>query len=107
MGGANAQLVYQEQLTETVGALEYLKSEIADEVTGAALTRANAAFDEMIDILSNGEGNADTKSYGTNSVSAGTANARQALQLNRTFIQGEVIAYIADNYPNLTYDVTK
>ena len=107
LGGANAQLVYQEQLTETVGALEYLKSEIADEVTGAALTRANAAFDEMIDILSNGEGNADAKSYGANSVSAETANARQALQLNRTFIQAEVIAYIADNYPNLTYDITK
>ena len=107
LGGAGAQLVYQDQLTETVGALNYLKAQVAEEVTGSALTRSNAAFDEMIDILSNGEGNADTKNYGSNAVSADHINARTSLQLNKAFLQGEVIAFIADNYPNLTYDVAK
>ena len=107
LGGAGAQLVYQEQLTETVGAIEYLKSEIATELTGGALTRSNAAFDEIIDILSNGEANADVIAFGTDEVSASHTEARTALQLNKAFLQAEVTAYIAETFPGLTYDVAK
>ena len=108
LGGAGAQLVYQEQLTETVGALVYLKGEIGAELTGTALTRSNAAFDEMIDILSNGEGNADAISFGTAAApSADHTVARTALQLNKAFLQAEVTAYIAATFPGLTYDVAK
>ena len=109
LGGAGAQLVYQQQLTETVGAINYLKDKAAAEadITGTALTRSNAAFDEIIDILQNSETAADALTFGTNSVSANHTTARQILQLNKAFLQAEVTAYIAQNFPTLTYDVAK
>lgn len=107
LGSGSINVVVGDQLTETVGAINYLKSEIADELTGTTLTRANAAFDEIIDILNNGVVNADTVSFGTDTVSAAHTNAREALQLNKAFVKEEVSAYIVVNYPNLTYDIAK
>ena len=109
LGGAGAQLVYQTQLTETVAAINYLKGKAAAEadVTGTALTRSNAAFDEIIDILQNSETAADALTFGTNSVSANHTIARQILQLNKAFMQAEVTAFIAQTFPSLTYDVAK
>ena len=109
LGGAGAQLVYQTQLTETVAAINYLKDKAAAEsaITGTALTRSNAAFDEIIDILQNSETAADAISFGSNSVSANHTIARQILQLNKAFMQAEVTAFIAQQFPTLTYDVAK
>ena len=107
LGSGSINVVVGDQLTETVGAIEYLKSEIGAELTGGPKTRADAAFDEIIDILNNGTGNADALSFGTDTISAEHTNAREALQLNKAFIQAEVTAYIAQNFPNLTYDVAK
>jgi len=107
IGTVGADKVVNDQLTETVGAINYLKSEVSEELTGTALTRSNDAFDEIIDILSNGSGNADTIVWGTNAVDVAHANARVALQTNKTFIQAETVAHIADTYPNLTYDTAK
>ena len=107
LGSGSINVVVGDQLTETVGAINYLKSEIADELTGTTLTRANAAFDEIIDILNNGVINADTVSFGTDTISAAHTNAREALQLNKAFVKEEVSAYIVVNYPNLTYDIAK
>ena len=109
LGGAGAQLVVNEQLTETVAAINFLKTKAAAQaaVTGTALTRSDAAFAEIIDILQNTETAADTLTFGTNSVSANHTIARQILQLNKSFLQAEVTAYIAQTFPSLTYDVAK
>ena len=105
-GNASANEVINEQLTETVGAITWLKGQIADSITsGTGETRANAAFDEIIDIMQNGTGNADAITFGTGYVSAGALQARQALQANKAFLQDEVTAWIAANHPDLTYNV--
>ena len=107
LGSGSINIVVGDQLNETVGAIEFLKDSVAVDLTGPALSRANASFDEIIDILNNGVANADPISFGTSSVSSAHTDARIALQLNKQFIQAEVVAYIAENYPALTYDVAK
>jgi len=107
LGSGSINLVVSDQLPQTTGSINFLKSEIANELTGNSLTRANAAFDEIIDILNNGTGNADVLTFGTNTVSANHTTARTALQLNKAFLAAEVTAYIAQTWPNLVYDVAK
>ena len=64
------------------------------------INRANALWDEIIDILNNGEGNADAYSFPTptggsnNASDSGYANAVQQLLANKLFIQKEVTAWI-------------
>lgn len=106
-GTLGAQVVITEQLNETIGAVNYIRDEIAVGLTGAELTRSNAAFNEITDILANGLGSADPYNFGTNSASAATLDARTILQLNRTFMIAEATAYVAANYPDLEYDVAK
>ena len=106
-GTLGAQVVITEQLNETIGAVNYIRDEIAAGLTGAELTRSNAAFNEITDILANGLGSADPYNFGTNSASAATLDARTILQLNRTFMIAEATAYVAANYPDLEYDVAK
>jgi len=108
---ANANKV-QDQLTETVAGITYAKAlaaalpEVSSEST--ALARSNAAFDEIIDILSNGTGNADAITFNAPSTATtGEQNAALQLQANKNFLKIEVIAWITDNYPALTYDQTK
>ena len=100
IGTVGAQNLINTQLTETVGAITWLKGEIAADVLayGISVTRSNAAFDEIIDIMTNGKGSADTVSFGPQSISTDAYNARAVLQANKTFIQKEVIAWIADQY---------
>ena len=107
---ANAALVAGDQLTETVGALNFAKSEAqtATASDGTAQTRVGAAFDEVIDILQNGSGNADALTFPAPS-GATTAEQNAALQLqdNRDFLAAEAVAYVQNNYQNFTYDRTK
>ena len=110
IGTVGANNVINNQLTETVGAINYLKAKVAADpnVTGTALTRANASFDEIIDIMSNGSGNANALSYGDDAaLSVNHTTGAQALINNRLFLQKEVTAYVADQFPSLTYDVAK
>jgi len=106
-GNASTEVVINEQLTETVAAITYVKLQIAQELSGASLTRSNAAFDEIIDILNNGTGNADPITFGTASVSANEGQAQATLQANKTFLQAEITAWLAINHPNLVYDQAK
>ena len=107
IGTVGANNVVNKQLTETVGAITWLKSSIGtDLLAGAGLTAANAAFDEIIDIMSNGNVNADTIYFGEKAVSNDSRRARAALQANKTFIQKEVIAWISANYPSFVYNVS-
>ena len=107
IGTVGANNVVNNQLTETVGAITWLKGEInADVLTDAtAITRSDAAFDEIIDIMSNGNANADAVVFGDQSLSVDSYNARVALQENKAFIQKEVTAWITANHPGFTYDV--
>ena len=110
IGTVGANRVINEQLTETVGAINYLKAQVAADpsVTGTALTRANASFDEIIDIMSNGRANANALTYGDEAaLSVNHINGANALINNRLFLQKEVTAYIAETFPTLTYDVAK
>ncbi len=105
-GTVGADNVINNQLTETVGAITWLKGEIDTNITsGEGQTRADAAFDEIIDIMQNGNAAADTIDFGDKSVSVEAFNARHALQANKQLIQEEVQEWIATNYPNFTYDI--
>ena len=109
-GTVGANEVINEQLTETVAAVNYIKDKIAADanLTGTALTRSNTAFAEIIDIMSNGSGNADAITYGTSAaVSANALEGSNALINNRAFIIAEVTAYIAETFPAVSYNVAK
>ena len=106
-GNASTDLVVTDQLTETVGAITWLKGEIGTGLSGTALTRSDAAFDEIIDIMNNGQGNADALDFGTDTLGADETEARTVLQANKVFLQSEMTAWIAANYPDLTYDSAK
>ena len=106
---ANSSEVYGAQLTQTVGGITFLKQEIqALGFAPAAQTRADAAFDEILDILQNDVAAADALTFPT--PTAGTqdqVDAKDQLQANRAFMVAEVIQYITDNYPALVYDQAK
>ena len=105
-GNASAENVVNNQLTETVGAITWLKGKINTTITsGAAGLAADAAFDEIIDIMNNGAGNANSRTFGTSYVSQDTLDARGLLQSNKAFLQDEVTAWIANTHPDLSYNV--
>ena len=108
IGTKGSNEVITEQLTETVAAINYMKAKVAADpsVTGTALTRANTAFDEIIDIMQNGTGNANALTYSdTAALTVNHKTGADALVLNRLFLQKEVTAYIAQEFPTLTYNV--
>lgn len=96
--GANA--VVEEQLTQTTGAFTWLKGEVSSNLTGTARTRAEASFDELIDIITNGTGAADAINFGDSYVSNDALNTRGILQSNKAFLQAEVTAWLNINHPN-------
>ena len=104
-GNASTESVIANELTETVGAITWLKGEVQGITSGTGTTRADAAFDEIIDIMQNGVAAADPVSFGSSYVSSHALQARQALQANKAFLQDEVTAWIAANYPTFTYNV--
>lgn len=107
-GNASTEVVVNDQLPETVAAVQWVKDQIVADLSGAAQARANTAFEEIIDIMENGSANADVISFGTSTVSADTNTARVALQLNRDFLIAEVTAWISANMPEeFEYDVAK
>ena len=99
-GSVGANKVINDQLTQTVGAINYLKSEVAGDpnVTGTALTRANQHFDRIINIISNGAANTGVTTYGDEA--ALTEDHKQAsnqLIANRAFIIAETNAWLSQN----------
>ena len=105
IGTVGANNVVNNQLTQTVGAITWLKGQVGtDLLSGTGLTRANSAFDEIIDIMTNGNANADAVYFGDKAVSNDARRARGALQVNKSFIQKEIIAWITAEYPNFVYN---
>jgi hypothetical protein len=106
---ANSAYLLNNQKTQTIAAIEFARDEAAGYITDATDTaQSNQAFNEVVDILTNGAGNADAITYpsGPDTIQD-EIDAKDQLQANRTFLRAEVIAYINDTYPNLTYDQTK
>jgi hypothetical protein len=92
-------VVTASQLTQTIGAVVFLReqAELAMATSTTATTRSNAAFDEILNILEEGEGDADTVVYPTpTGMSVGNPKllAKNILLANKSFMQAEVIAWI-------------
>ena len=106
---ANASEVINSQLVETIAAITKLKTESLSYITddAASTTTAGALFDEVIDIIQNGTANADALTFTNPLANAAATNSRTLMQLNRAFIINELITWIGDNFPNLSYDEAK
>ena len=118
---ASGAVVITDQKTQTVAAITKGKTEVAaltevaDDAT--ALSRANAAFDEIIDIINNGTESVTEPGDGVANAltfpapaSLPTADADDAairLQNNRAFLAAEVVAYVNDNTPPAGYNQAK
>ncbi len=104
----NASVVIDDQLTETVNAINVGKSEVLGlaSVSGdpTATTRVTNAFDEIVDIIENGDSAADALTWTDPGTDINRTRARQLLQSNRTFIANEIIAWITANYVGLVYN---
>jgi hypothetical protein len=75
---------------------------------GTALSRSNAFFDEVLDIVQNGRAAANAVSYTNPSdATASRIAAKDKLVANKAFIAAEVNAWVAINYPNSQHDVAK
>jgi len=102
-----------DQLVWTVAAIEFARdTAIAipglDPVTTSLIS---AGFDEVLDILQNGEVNANPLSFPNAYASLGSTGdhvtASTVLQNNRASLSSQVIGYISTNYPDLEYDQAK
>jgi hypothetical protein len=104
---AASSVVITEQLTETLSAINFLKTKTLALLTPAttAYTRTSNLFDILLDILDNGESSAPALAYNApTGANTSTVNAVTLLQSNRAFIAEETIAYIANTYPSLVYN---
>lgn len=108
---ATASVVINAQLTETIAAINFVKTKILEillvnyTVNDVEYTRTASNFDIVIAGL-----NSTTTTLvftDPTGVTADVANASDILQANKDFLIEEGIAYITANYPELTYDQTK
>jgi hypothetical protein len=104
-------VVISEQLTETIAAINFVKTQMLSllavnyAITDTEYTRTAANFNIVIAGINN---SAPTLVFNDpTGVTANIANAADILQANKNFLIEEGIAYIAENYPDLTYDQTK
>ncbi len=113
---AMASEVIDGQLTQTVGAINYLGTLLATEVASnpTAISRSNSAIAEVVDIIENGVLAADPLVFpNPTGASTNVIAAKDQLIANRTFIVAEITAWIADQVagsiapfsPTFTYDV--
>ena len=93
---AVASEVIDNQLVQTTGALSYLRDQVATYMSNAtAITRNNAAVNEVIDIIENGVAAANAITFPTpTGAAANTVNAHTQLVNNKAFIRAEIIAWI-------------
>jgi hypothetical protein len=99
-------------VVETVSAITHLKSLVGTLLASSAnaLLRSNAGFDEIIDIIVNGtEGTtlaADHLIWDESGVPTDQINAKEQLQNNRDFIGADLVEYVQNTYPLLTFNTT-
>ena len=101
------------QKAVTLTAIQYAKSSVLAlagvSADTTATTRAGAAFDEVIDIITNGvvqtSTSADALIFPTPvGASPNKTNAKDQLIANKDFLKAEVIAWLNLNYPSVGFD---
>ena len=108
---ASASKVINDQLRETVAALEFLKNNTLELITTDSTTQEPEYnqlinnFDTVIEIIENGESAIPSIVYTSpNTIDTNRESARDILQANRQFLIDEGVAYISAVYPVLGYD---
>lgn len=107
---ATASEVISSQLALTLDGLGYALDQmlvsVSTDATAVSRLTANKAI--ILDVLENGVANLPSLSLPNPAgISTGLANAKTLLLANIEFIQEEVVGYINDTYPALTYDEDK
>ena len=110
-----ANKVIDEQITETIAAVNFAKTEVLELITvdstqGPEYNRIEDNFDTIIAIMSdsNGDSNAPALVFPSPAnVDLNKVKAKDILVDNRQFLIEEGIAYISEFYPLLTYNETK
>jgi len=95
-----SQGVIDYQLQAELGSINYIKAQVASSlVTDAtAVTRSNACYTEIVDIINNGLAAVDAISWTDPGVDANRRYAREQLQTNRTFIINTISTWLVINY---------
>ena len=90
-----AGLVLSQQVAQELAAINYIKGQVATSLTtdATAVSRANAAYVEITDIIRNGVGSADALVYTSTGVSDDTVS-RQEIVNNRPYIINEITTWI-------------
>ena len=106
---ANADYLENNQKLQTVAAFQFAKSQALLSVTGdaTAVQRVTLAFDEILDIIANAQGDDSTDAIIFNAPSNATQDeidARDQLQANRNFIADAVSTYINKQFVGYTYN---
>jgi hypothetical protein len=106
----SANSVLTDQKTETLAALNFVKTESLALITGnvTATTRVTNNFNTVIDIIDNGLTSVPVLTLpNPTGVTTNIQNAVANLDANRTYIKAEITAFIANQYPDLVYNVSK
>ena len=106
---ANADYLGNNQKLQTVAAFQYAKSQALLSVTddATAVQRVTLAFDEILDIIDNAEGDDSTDAIVFNAPSSATQDeidAKDQLQANRNFLADAVSSYINRQFVGYTYN---
>ena len=107
---ANSAYVLSNQNIQTVTGIEKAKvlSNTALTSDSTAQSRSDSAFDEVLDILLNGEAEADVVTFPTpTGANQNLVDAKDQLQENKDFIAAEIVAFVNDNTPPVGYDSVK
>lgn len=108
---ASANVVINEQLTETIAAIEFVKDKALDllsvnyQETDVEYIRAEQNFDVVLAGLNNTSTNLVFND--PTGVSSAISDSADILQNNKNFLIEEGIAFIAENYPSLSYNESK
>ena len=105
---ANADYVKGEQRNQTINAIKKARDlSLALMTDNTAKTIFSNNVDKIIDIFLNGIGSVVPIVYNHASPSQSRLNAKNQLQLNKEFIKADIIEYVNDYYPSLTYNQVK
>ena len=104
--------VIDNELTETVGAFNYVKGLVNSltkvSASATATTAVIKGINTITNILTNGLGVSPEAVYPLpTGIDSGVASASQLIQGNLSFIQAEVEGYVNTNFGGFTYNETK
>ena len=102
-GVTSTNIVLNTELSQTLFAINYLKTQTAQSLSTST---ANAKFTEISNII-NGSTPSQLIFGDSTARSANAIKAKNLLISNKVYIQTEIIAYVLDYYPDLTYSSSK